>query len=97
MTTVFIHLFTKGDLISEASIAAAYAELFLTAAALLLGPLNVPRGKANPVSFDLRRDFGIWAGIAALVHTLVGLNVHLAAGCGCISSEACSRQTQSDL
>ena len=31
----------------------------------------------NPVSFDLRRDIGIWAGTSALVHTAVGLNVHL--------------------
>jgi len=31
----------------------------------------------NPVSFDLRRDLGIWAGISALVHTAFGLNVHL--------------------
>ncbi len=35
------------------------------------------RGKLNPVSFDLRRDLGIWAGISALAHTAAGLNVHL--------------------
>ena len=46
-------------------------------AALILGPWNVLRGRANPVSFDLRRDLGIWAGIVALIHTVVGLNVHL--------------------
>jgi methionine sulfoxide reductase heme-binding subunit len=39
--------------------------------------LNVLRGHTNPVSFDLRRDLGIWAGIMALLHTGVGLNVHL--------------------
>ena len=77
LTTVFIHLFPKRDLISPASIATAYSALFLTAAALLLGLLNVLRRKGNPVSFDLRRDVGIWAAITALVHTLVGLNVHL--------------------
>jgi sulfoxide reductase heme-binding subunit YedZ len=33
--------------------------------------------KPNPVSFDLRRDLGIWAGVLALVHTVAGLNVHL--------------------
>jgi len=43
----------------------------------MLGPLNVLRRKANPVSFDLRRDLGIWAGISALAHTAIGLNVHL--------------------
>ena len=36
----------------------------------------LPR-KPNPVSSDLRRDLGIWAGISALAHTAVGLNVHL--------------------
>ncbi len=29
------------------------------------------------MSFDLRRDLGIWAGIMALLHTGIGLNVHL--------------------
>jgi len=70
-------LFPHRDLISKVSIGTAYAALFLMTATLLLGPLNVLRKRANPVSFDLRRDFGIWAGIAALVHTVVGLNVHL--------------------
>lgn len=46
-------------------------------AAILLGPWNVILKRANPVSFDLRRDLGIWAGIMALLHTMIGLNVHL--------------------
>jgi len=75
---LFWHLFSaRRDFISHLSIATAYAALFLTLAALLLGPLHVLRGRANPVSFDLRRDLGIWAGIMALFHTGVGLNVHL--------------------
>jgi sulfoxide reductase heme-binding subunit YedZ len=77
LTVLFIRLFPGRDHISGLSIGTAYAALFLMAATLLLGPLNVLRKKANPVSFDLRRDFGIWTGIAALVHTAVGLNVHL--------------------
>jgi sulfoxide reductase heme-binding subunit YedZ len=67
----------RQDLISHFSIALAYPALFLTAAALLLGPLNVLRKRPNPVSFDLRRDLGIWAGILAVIHTVIGLNVHL--------------------
>src|ERR671925_496038 len=59
------------------SIATAYPALFLTAAAIFLGPWNVLRGRMNPVSFDLRRDIGIWAGFMALFHTAIGLNVHL--------------------
>ena len=74
---VFRHLFPKRDFISQISIGTAYPALFLTAAALLLGPFNVLWQKPNPVSYDLRRDLGIWAGIIALVHTVVGLNVHL--------------------
>jgi len=74
---VFMRLFPKRDFISQVSIGTAYPALFLTAAAMLLGPFNVLWQKPNPVSYDLRRDLGIWAGITALVHTVVGLNVHL--------------------
>src|ERR1700686_1103680 len=77
LSVLFMRLFPHRDLVSRVSIGTAYAALFLVTATLLLGPLNVLRKRANPVSFDLRRDLGIWAGIAALVHTLVGLNVHL--------------------
>jgi methionine sulfoxide reductase heme-binding subunit len=77
VTVVVMHLFLKRDFISRLSIGTAYCALFLTAVALLLGPLNVLRRKRNPVSFDLRRDFGIWAGISAVAHVAVGLNVHL--------------------
>lgn len=77
-TTLFWKLFSdRRDLISHLSIATAYPALFLMMAALLLGPYNVLRGKPNPVSFDLRRDLGIWAGIVAVLHTAIGLNVHL--------------------
>lgn len=75
---LFWRLFSvRRDFISHLSIASAYAALLLLAVALLLGPWNVLLGKANPVSFDLRRDIGIWAGIMAVVHTVVGLDVHL--------------------
>jgi sulfoxide reductase heme-binding subunit YedZ len=77
-TAMFWKLFsTRRDLIGHISIATAYPALFLTAVAVFLGPWNVLRRRANPVSFDLRRDIGIWAGIMALLHTVVGLNVHL--------------------
>lgn len=77
-TALFWRLFSiRRDLISHISIATAYPALFLTGVAVFLGPWNVLRGRANPVSFDLRRDVGIWAGIMALLHTGVGLNVHL--------------------
>lgn len=59
------------------SMGTAYAALAFLAVSLWLGPWNVLRSRPNPVSFDLRRDIGIWAGILALAHTGVGLTVHL--------------------
>lgn len=75
---LFWELFSiRRDVISRLSIATAYPALFLAAAAMLVGPWNVLHGRRNPVSFDLRRDMGIWAGIMALLHTSIGINVHL--------------------
>lgn len=59
------------------SMGSAYAALLFLAATLWLGPWNVLRRHSNPVSFDLRRDLGIWSAILALLHTAVGLTVHL--------------------
>src|SRR6266702_3507205 len=59
------------------SMGSAYAGLIFLAASLSLGPWNVMRRRANPVSFHLRRDIGIWAGILAVLHTIIGLTVHL--------------------
>ncbi|HVJ08453.1 MAG TPA: hypothetical protein VM554_08710 [Acidisarcina sp.] len=59
------------------SMATAYAGLIFLAASLWVGPWNVLRRRANPVSFDLRRDIGIWAGVLAILHTAIGLTVHL--------------------
>ncbi len=77
-TALFWELFSlRRDAFSRLSIATAYPALFLAASALLLGPWNRLRRRPNPVSFDLRRDLGIWAGVMALTHTVVGVNVHL--------------------
>ncbi len=65
------------DVRHRLSMGTAYAALLFLAATLWLGPWHVLRRKPNPVSFDLRRDIGIWAGVLALVHTGVGLTVHL--------------------
>ena len=65
------------DVISRASFATAYPALALLAATLLVGPWNVLRRAANPVSSDLRRDLGIWAGFLGIVHAAVGQFVHL--------------------
>jgi sulfoxide reductase heme-binding subunit YedZ len=65
------------DVVSRASFATAYPALVLLGATLLIGPLNLLRHRPNPVSIDLRRDLGIWAGILAIVHTAIGQCVHL--------------------
>ncbi len=65
------------DVRHRASMATAYAGLAFLCLSLCLGPWKVLRRRANPVSFDLRRDSGIWAGVLAVVHTAVGLTVHL--------------------
>jgi len=65
------------DVRHRLSMATAYGGLIFLAASLWLGPWNVLRQRPNPVSFDLRRDLGIWTGILAIVHTAIGLTVHL--------------------
>lgn len=65
------------DVLIRASFATAYPALVLLAITLLIGPWNLLRRRANPVSSDLRRDIGIWAGILSIVHTAVGQCVHL--------------------
>jgi sulfoxide reductase heme-binding subunit YedZ len=61
----------------KASFSTAYPALILLLATLAIGPFNVLTRRRNPVSSDLRRDIGIWAGILSIVHTAVGQNVHL--------------------
>jgi sulfoxide reductase heme-binding subunit YedZ len=65
------------DVRHRLSMATAYAGLIFLAASLWLGPWNVLRRRPNPISFDLRRDVGIWAGVLATLHTAIGLTVHL--------------------
>lgn len=65
------------DIRHRLSMSTAYAALCFLAASLLLGPWNVLRRRPTPVSYDVRRDIGIIAGILALAHTGIGLTVHL--------------------
>lgn len=59
------------------SIGTAYPAFFLVACALVLGPINVIQGRPNPVHSALRRDIGISAGLMAILHTVLGLQVHM--------------------
>lgn len=65
------------DVRHRLSMATAYSGLVFLALSLWLGAWNILRRRPNPVSFDLRRDIGIWTGILAIVHTVIGLTVHL--------------------
>jgi len=65
------------DAITRASFSTAYPALALLAATLLIGPWNVLRRRQNPVSSDLRRDLGIWAGMVGVLHSAIGQCVHL--------------------
>ncbi len=65
------------DVLTKASFATAYPALVLIAITLVIGPWNLLRRERMPVSSDLRRDVGIWAGILAIAHSVVGQMVHL--------------------
>ena len=70
-------LLTSPDALFKMSMASAYAGLAFLSGSVILGPWNVLRNRPNPVSTDLRRDLGIWAGLLGLFHTIVGLQVHM--------------------
>jgi methionine sulfoxide reductase heme-binding subunit len=59
------------------SMATAYASLMCLTVTLGLGPWHALRGRRLPTSSYLRRDFGIWAALLALVHVGFGLFVHM--------------------
>ncbi|MES2304433.1 MAG: ferric reductase-like transmembrane domain-containing protein [Gemmatimonadota bacterium] len=69
-------LVLPGRINERFSLGSAYLALALLVVTLALGPLNVIRSRPNPVSFNLRRDFGIWSAVLGLVHTVIGLTVH---------------------
>ena len=65
------------DVITRLSFASAYPALILLAATLSIGPLKMLAGDRLATSFDIRRDVGIWAGIAGVFHAVIGQCVHL--------------------
>jgi sulfoxide reductase heme-binding subunit YedZ len=59
------------------SMATAYVALLLFAVTLAFGPVAAFRSHRYPVTTDIRRDVGIWAGLMAVAHVVIGLQVHL--------------------
>jgi len=65
------------DIVQRLSFASAYPALILISTTLLVGPLKLIGRNRLPVSIDLRRDIGIWAGMTGSFHAGVGQFVHL--------------------
>ncbi len=61
------------------TIGLGYVGLIMLAVTLLIGPLNLYWKRKNPVNIDLRRDTGIWAGIAGVLHVIFSLQISLTA------------------
>ena len=77
LTAVLFRIVPSTQGLARVSTATAYVGLALLCASLMLGPWNVLQRRRNPVSTNLRRDVGIWAGIVGVVHVVVGLQVHM--------------------
>ena len=75
-TLLFVAI-PSADAVFRASMATAYVGLALLAATLAFGSVAAFRGRRYPVTTDIRRDVGIWTAIYALVHVVIGLQVHL--------------------
>ncbi len=74
----FVYAYVPTDFVLRRwGLATAYVALGWLALTLIIGPWNALRGRANPLSQDLRRDIGIWAALLSVAHTVVGAQVHL--------------------
>lgn len=66
----------EGSWTYRSSMATAYVGIALLAVTMLLGSAFQLIARTQPLSSDLRRDFGIWTGMICLAHVLTGLQVH---------------------
>lgn len=73
---IFYELWDNMTAIPFITYATGYIGFTLLGVSLLLGPINLMLKRKNPVSTYLRRDIGIFGGILALVHSVVGLFMH---------------------
>lgn len=65
------------DVLTRLSFATAYPALVLLGLTLVIGPWRLLRRVPVQSSMDIRRDFGIWAGIFGIFHAGIGQFVHL--------------------
>jgi len=61
----------EGKQVGVLIIVLGYLSLLLIGVTLIIGPINLVRSRRNPVNIDVRRDVGIWAGIAGCWHVLL--------------------------
>src|SRR5215213_3216596 len=66
----------NGEFVYLATIAFGYEALALLVVTLVIGPLKMLWQRRNPMSIDLRRDVGIWAGVTGCAHVVCGLMLH---------------------
>ncbi len=74
---LFYSVGRSNSVVQRLSLATGYVGLALLAVTLVIGALDLLRGRPNPVSTDLRRDVGIWCGVISLAHVVLGLQVHM--------------------
>lgn len=67
---------------SRLSIVLAYISLGALLLTLVVGPLQVVRGRPNPRSTGLRRDLGLLAGSTGLAHVVLSLGNHFGGDVG---------------
>lgn len=78
LMTSLVALLGSGDTLLDAiSLATAYICLVFMAIALCLGPLRALRSGQLALNIYLRRDIGIWAGMAGLVHLFVATELSM--------------------
>jgi methionine sulfoxide reductase heme-binding subunit len=67
----------SADPIFRWSMSTGYTALTLLVFTLAIGPYHALRGRTTPLSHDLRRDVGIWGCIWSVLHTIMGVQVHM--------------------
>ena len=77
VSVVFVIALGPDSSIGErSSLATAYTSLVALLFTLTIGPMNVLRGRRNPLSTDMRRDAGLASAIMAVAHTGISLTNH---------------------
>ncbi|MAX24282.1 MAG: hypothetical protein CMJ19_07240 [Phycisphaeraceae bacterium] len=78
IASIIFKLFTSvTDTIVFTTDVSGYISVFFLSITLLIGPFNLIFRRKNPLSTDIRRDIGIYGGILAVIHSVVGLFAHL--------------------